>query len=111
MGSQVTLQQESYLTTLGHAFLIDTEIAKGSAPQEIYSALMAGRHGNWYSVGTMAGMPREATIRAAQALVAEGYMAIDAPGTAVRLRPRGAMWYMTEVWGIAWSRSREEGRE
>lgn len=105
----LTSQQETYLTTLGHAFLIGTAIAKGSAPEEIFDALKAGEHDNWYTVGTMAGMKRENTIRAVEALVAGRYIAIDTPQTTVRLRPRGAAWYITEVWGIAWNPADTEG--
>ncbi|MGI8857973.1 MAG: hypothetical protein ACR2JW_19725 [Thermomicrobiales bacterium] len=105
----LTPQQETYLTTLGHAFLIGTAIAKGSAPEEISDALKAGQHDNWYTVGTMAGMKREDTIRAVETLVAEGYIVIDTPQTMVRLRPRGAVWYITQVWGIAWNPAGAEG--
>src|SRR4051794_5963664 len=101
--SALTPHQETYLTTLGHAFLIATSIAKGSAPEEIYDALKTGQHDNWHTVGTMAGMKREETIQVVEALVGEEYITIDTPQTTVRLRPRGAVWYITAVWGIAWN--------
>jgi hypothetical protein len=102
-GDTLTAQQHNYLTTLGHAFLIGTDIVKGSTPEEIYDALQTSWHDNWYSVGTMAGMTREETISAVHALVEDGYVLLSREGTAVYMLSKGAEWYVNHVWGIPWT--------
>jgi len=95
-------QGERYLTTLGHAFLVPTRVARGTPAEQLYAALMAGWHDNWHTVGTMAGMSREDTNEAFAALIANDYVQVETPGTRVTLLSKGAVWYIDQVWGIAW---------
>jgi len=98
----LTPQQESYLTTLGHSFLVRTAAAKGTPASELYDALMAGWHDNWHTVGTMVAMSRQETNEAVGVLLADGYLQIDTPSTTVKLLPKGAVWYIKQIWGLAW---------
>jgi hypothetical protein len=97
-GDPLTPQLQTYLTTLGHAFLLGTDCVNGSTPEDIADALQFSWYDNWYAVGTMAGMTRAQTVFAVLALVEEDYILLSREGTAVYMRAKGAHWYVNQVW-------------
>jgi hypothetical protein len=60
----MTDDERKYLTALGDAFLVAAKMHRGNTVAEIYEALRGGAGENYHTVGTMAGLAGEATIRA-----------------------------------------------
>lgn len=89
--------EAKYLTALGDAFLVAARMHRGNTTAEVYDALRDGMNDNYYTVGTMAGLAREATIEAVRDLVGRGYLGVDPGSVTVSLLHAGARWYMTDV--------------
>jgi hypothetical protein len=96
----MTEDERKYLTALDDSFLVAARMHKGNTATEIYDALRGGVGENCYTVGTMAGLPRETTIEVVRDLIERQYIGVEQEGTVVSLLDAGAEWYMTNVLGM-----------
>jgi len=96
----MTEDEAKYLTALGDSFLVAARIRKGNTAAEIHDVLRGGTGENYHTVGTMAGLGREATIEVVRDLIERQYLGVEQEGKVVSLLDVGAKWYMTSVLGM-----------